>query len=59
MDRGQRRATVHGIAKESDTTWRLDNKKQERLVMLSISHVPVGHLKVFIGKMSISFLLLF
>ena len=27
IDRGQRRATVHGVTEESDTTWGLDNKK--------------------------------
>ena len=26
MDRGAWQATVHGVAKESDTTWQLSNK---------------------------------
>ena len=29
MDRGAWWATVHGVAKESDRTWRLNNKRKE------------------------------
>ena len=35
MDRGACWATVHGIAKELDTTERLNNKKQQISIMSS------------------------
>ena len=31
MDRGARWATVHGVAKESDTTEQLNNNKKKRI----------------------------
>ena len=35
MDRGTQRATAHGVAKESDTTWQLNNTNSTYLSVLT------------------------
>ena len=49
MDRGAWRATVHGVAKESDTTERLNNKPQQSEISKPplLQPLPVGSCRLF------------
>ena len=49
MDRGTWRATVHGVAKESDTTERLKNKPQRSKISKPplLHPLPVGSRRLF------------
>ena len=42
MDRGTWRATVHGVTKESNTTWRLNNQNNNR--------VPINTVALMLGR---------
>ena len=39
MDKGAWQATVHGVTKESDVTWRLNNKNNS-LAKATLSQIP-------------------